>query len=86
MFTLLCGSSCTIQRKAPLPVDECVPDIQIVDRMVTLAPELTQTQHNPPVPNSGDVIVLVDWTLACAANTRKLNDQMEAIRNAERRE
>ena len=76
---LLLGSGCKTQQV----VADDEPDIQIVTRYVTLNPELTATQENPDVPNSGGVDALLTWGMICGANNLKLNNQVKAIRQLE---
>ncbi len=79
---LLFGISCTpqIKERPRFSPSECVPDIEIVEKRVELGSELTENHPNPTVPTHGDNSVLLEWCLACAANNRKLNLQMDAIR------
>ena len=76
-------SGCKLSPSKPIfQPAECVPDIQVVEKLVRIDPELTQQHRNPKVPTHGDNSVLLEWVLACASNVRALNLQMDAIRKS----
>jgi hypothetical protein len=79
---MLLGNGCATSPEVT-EVHACEPDIRVVERFVPLPGDLTDVQLNPPVPVSGSCHDLLEWTLACAAGTAKLNHQMRAIRELE---
>jgi len=54
-----------------------------MESMVSLPADLVTIRENPSVPLAGSNRILLDWALACAANTRQLNDQMARLRELE---
>jgi hypothetical protein len=58
----------------------------LIPELVELPSELTETHYNMTVPAQGDNSVLLEWCLNSASNNRKLNLQMESIKELQNRE
>ena len=80
MSLFLCSCGTWQKTRNIFSPNECVPEIKLVKSIIDVPDALTQRQENPPVPSHGDNSVLLEWCLACAGNTRTLNDQLDAIR------
>lgn len=69
------GTGCATQKKAASWID-CEPEIIIQETLIDIPADLLLVHENPSIPAHGDNAALLDWAMACAANTRKYSDQM----------
>jgi len=83
LFLLLLGACSNKQVKEP-DFNECVPDIRISKEIVDVPPELTVINENPPIPIAGDNEALLNWSVACAANSFLYESQMRRIQQLNR--
>ncbi len=81
ILLLVSGCKSTPSKTVYSP-DECLPEIQVVEKLIKIDPALTQTYENP-VPQVGDNGILLEWCLTEAANNRKMSTQLNAIRNTQ---
>ena len=84
MFLLMLGTGCGTSFKAQQPINECVPEIQVKEKLVPIPMSLLQTHENPTVPSHGDNSVLLEWCMICAANNHELNKQMQKLQEINR--
>ena len=70
-----------MQPKDIFQPNECVPEIQIMEVLQRVDPELTET-HSIDIPSTGDNGVLLEWCLTAASNNHQLNKQVKAIRES----
>jgi hypothetical protein len=84
VLSLLGLGACSGRQPRESEVPTCEPIVEVHEKLVPLPQDLTATHPNPAVPNHGDNSVLLEWAMACAANTRLYENQMKAIRDLER--
>lgn len=78
MFLLMVGGCSATQPKA-VPID-CVPIVEIVEKVTPIPAELMDIHYNPQVPEYGDNVDLLNWAQACALNSRTYENQMLRLR------
>ena len=76
MFLLCSGISCA----TPQAIDCGPPEILIKEQMVDIPADLLLIHEQATIKDHGDVSVLMDYALSCAAINRKYKTQIEALK------